>query len=79
MTKFESFKCCVLKFWLEIFDVQHFKISKSNFVFGPDFELLGLNKRVDLIFQESGRPDSRAKKSSIVPFFSALESGQPDS
>ena len=37
-------------------------ISKFNFVFGPDFELLGPNKRVDLIFQESGRTDSRVKK-----------------
>ena len=45
-----------------VFNVQNFKISKSNFVFGPDFELLGPNKRVDLIFQESGRPDFRVEK-----------------
>ena len=33
-----------------------------NFSFGPRFKIRGPNKRVDLIFQKPGRPDSRAKK-----------------
>ena len=33
-----------------------------DFFFGPRFEIRGPHKRVDLIFQKSGRPDSRAEK-----------------
>ena len=41
---------CVFAFRnLEMPNVQHCKHSTLNFVFGPDFELLGLNKRVGLI------------------------------
>ena len=36
-----------------------------NLSFGPRFEIRGPNKRVDLIFQKSGRPDSRSEKSSL--------------
>lgn len=61
-----------------MFNVQNLKISKFNFAFGPDFEFLGPNKRVNLIFEESGRPDSRAKK---VPSYCSLvttgESAKP--
>ena len=44
-----------------MFHVQHLKISKFNFVFGPDFEFSGPNQRVDLIFKESGRPDATGR------------------
>ena len=45
-----------------MFNVQDFNISKFNLVFGPRFDFLGPNKRVDLISPESGRPVFRAKK-----------------
>ena len=42
--------------------VQNVRVSIFHFVLHPDFELLGPNKRVDPIFQESSRPDVKAKQ-----------------
>ena len=40
-----------------------------NFFFGPLFEIQGPNKRVDLVFKKSGRPDSRAEKFPSIKMF----------
>ena len=37
---------------------------------------LGPNKRVDLIFQESGRPDSRAEKKVPPPMYKKTQAPQ---
>ena len=52
---------CALQFWIWFVGARRARFLSFNFFFGPRFEIRGPNKKVDLIFQKSGQPGSRAE------------------